>query len=236
MSSDRPPAFTGSSAGEAPSTGRVAWCLAGPAERPAVTGPHARRPAFTAARRVRPSPRVAGPSGAWPFGTLSSGSSWRISSTGRVVWSLRTAPPSGCCHRTARLWAPSRSAGETPSADRVAQPSQRSPAERPALTGPDHPAGPPRPRRAARRVAPAPAEPGRPARPAGPPRRTAPPGGARPPSGRRSHNFDSSSIRSSSPSDPCDSAAMCQAFASNDAPWFRRAFSRPSSQARSPSL
>lgn len=47
---------------------------------------------------------------------------------------------------------------------------------------------------------------------------------------------DSSSARSSSPSEPCDNAAMCQAFRSKAAPWAFRAFSRPRSQTRSPSL
>ncbi len=46
----------------------------------------------------------------------------------------------------------------------------------------------------------------------------------------------SSSTRSSRPSDPWDSAAMCQAFRSKASPCRSRAFSRPSSQARSPSL
>ena len=46
----------------------------------------------------------------------------------------------------------------------------------------------------------------------------------------------SSAARSSRPSEPCDSAAMCQALRSKSAPRACRAASRPSSQARSPSL
>ncbi len=53
---------------------------------------------------------------------------------------------------------------------------------------------------------------------------------------RGGQSRDSSSTRSSSPSEPCDSAAMCQAFRSNASPCRSRAFSRPSSHARSPSL
>lgn len=51
-----------------------------------------------------------------------------------------------------------------------------------------------------------------------------------------SQSWDSSSTRSSRPSEPCESAAMCQALRSNASPCRSRAFSRPSSQARSPSL
>ncbi|CAM5435068.1 hypothetical protein SGLAM104S_03883 [Streptomyces glaucescens] len=47
---------------------------------------------------------------------------------------------------------------------------------------------------------------------------------------------DSSSTRSSRPSDPWERAAMCQALRSKASPCRSRAFSRPSSQARSPSL
>lgn len=58
--------------------------------------------------------------------------------------------------------------------------------------------------------------------------------GRRPP-----YSADSSSTRSSSPSEPCESAAMCQALRSNSSPrasCAARAAARPRSQARSPSL
>jgi hypothetical protein len=46
----------------------------------------------------------------------------------------------------------------------------------------------------------------------------------------------SSAARSSRPREPCDRAVMCHAFRSKSAPRARRAASRPSNQARSPSL
>ena len=54
--------------------------------------------------------------------------------------------------------------------------------------------------------------------------------------GRLTHSCASSSTRSSRPSEPCERAAMCQDLRSKAAPRRSRAFSRPSSHARSPSL
>ena len=53
---------------------------------------------------------------------------------------------------------------------------------------------------------------------------------------RRAYSRASSAARSSRPSDPCDSAAMCHAFRSKASPRARCAAARPSSHARSPSL
>ena len=63
-------------------------------------------------------------------------------------------------------------------------------------------------------------------------------GGGRRPGARRAPVYSraSSAARSSRPSEPCDSAAMCQALRSKASPRACRAASRPSSQARSPSL
>ena len=59
--------------------------------------------------------------------------------------------------------------------------------------------------------------------------------GPLPPRGGRQSRA-SSAVRSSRPSEPCDSAAMCQALRSKAAPRACCAASRPSRQARSPSL
>ena len=52
----------------------------------------------------------------------------------------------------------------------------------------------------------------------------------------RAYSCASSASRSSRPSDPCDSAAMCHALRSKSAPRFSWAAARPASHARSPSL
>ncbi|MGX1268560.1 hypothetical protein RKD18_001754 [Streptomyces phaeoluteigriseus] len=74
------------------------------------------------------------------------------------------------------------------------------------------------------------------------PARTAPRATGAPPSPRTGsapparQSWASSSTRSSRPSAPCERAAMCHALRSKASPWRSRARSRPSSQARSPSL